>query len=130
MSTSSNWRTLGRDEFDTWHAAEKAARGYPVRGRNAQTGALQPVGVGMTTEIVAPIQVDATDVRFDAVGVVAEEKDDKGIVVKALPGRVSWEPKRLEDGKIDVAASKLEPVKEEIKVDAEAPIEGALEPAP
>lgn len=113
------WRTLGKAEFDAWHAAEKAARGYPLRGRNAQTGALAPVGVGMTTDIVAPIQVDTTDVRFDAVGVAAEEKDDKGVVVKPLPGKVSWEPVRKLDGSIDAVASKVEPV----KVDAEAPID-------
>ncbi len=124
------WRTLTKAEFDTWHAAEKAARGYPVRGRNAQTGALQPLSVGPTTEIVAPVQVDTTDVRFDAAGVAAEEKDLQGVVVKALPGKVSWEPARKPDGSIDAVASKVEPVKEEIKVDAEAPVEGAIEPAP
>ena len=110
----SNWRTMTRAEFDTWHAAEKAARGYPLRGRNAKTGALAPVGVGMTTDIVAPVQVDAADVRFDAVGVTAEEKDDKGVVTKALPGKVSWEPARKLDGSIDAVASKVEPIKGDV----------------
>lgn len=115
------WRTLTRAEFDTWHAAEKAARGFPVRGRNAQTGALQPVGVGMTTEIVAPIQVDTADVRIDITGVADEVKDEKGVVVKPLPGRVSWEPVRKLDGTIDVAASKVQPaVEEPIKGDVVA----------
>jgi len=113
---------MSKAEFDTWHAAEKAARGYPVRGRNAKTGALAPAGTGMTAEIVAPVQVDTTDVRIPLDGTsIAEVKDDKGVVVKPLPGRASWEPARKADGTIDAAASKVQPaVEEPIKGDVVA----------
>jgi len=106
---------MTKAEFDAWHAAEKAARGYPLRGRNAKTGALAPAGVGMTTDVVAPVQVDTADVRIPLVGTsIAEVKDDKGVVVKPLPGRVSWEPVRKLDGTVDAAASKVEPVVEAV----------------
>ena len=45
---------------------------------------------------------------------VVEVVNDKGVVVKALPGLASWEPVRKTDGTIDVAASKVEPVKETV----------------
>jgi len=103
---------MTKAEFDVWHAAEKAERGYPIPGRNAKTGEVQPLDVGPTTDIVSPVQVDKDDVRFDAAGVVTEVKNELGTVLKALPGKVSWEPARKLDGSIDAVESKVEPVKE------------------
>lgn len=111
------WRTLTKAEFDAWHEAEKAERKFPIPGRNALTGEEQPLDVGPTLDLVAPTVVDKDDVRFPVDGVAAEVKDAEGVVLKALPGKVSWEPVRKVDGTIDAVASKTEPVKEQ-------PIEG------
>jgi len=98
------WRSLSRASFKTWHDQYKADNGYPLPGRNAKTGELEPPGVGETTEYVTPTEVDSTDVRFD-VGDLADK-----------PGVASWEPAYKEDGTIDVAQSKIEPVEEVIKL--------------
>ena len=93
------WRSLSRADFKTWHDQYKADNGYPLPGRNALTGELQPPGVGETTEYVAPVEVDATDVRV-AFG------DD---VLANAPGGASWAPTYKDDGTIDVTKSKTEP---------------------
>ena len=92
------WRSLSRANFKKWHAQYKADNGYPLPGRNALTGELQPPGVGETTEYVVPVEVSATDVR------VAFEDD---VLIK--PGKASWAPTYKDDGTIDVAKSKTEP---------------------
>jgi len=96
------WRSLSKADFDKWHDKYKADNGYPLPGRNAKTGELEPPGVGETTEYVTPTEVDSTDVRFD-VG----DLDDK-------PGKASWEPAYKEDGTIDVAKSKIDPPAEDL----------------
>ena len=106
----STWRSFtSKAAFDTWHATEKAARGYPLPGRNAKTGAVQPLSIGPTTDIVSFVQVDATDVRTDVGGLVQEVRDAQGVVIKALPGAASWAPTIKADGTIDVVNSKVDP---------------------
>lgn len=99
------------DEFNAWHAEEKAARGYPLPGRNAKTGDISPLSVGPTTDIVSPVVVDAADVRVDLEGLVQEVKAEDGTVLKELPGAESWKPTYDVDGKVDVVESKKVPVK-------------------
>ena len=91
------WRSLSRADFKTWHDQYKADNGYPLPGRNALTGELQPPGVGETTEFVVPVEVDATDVR------VAFEDD---VLIK--PGKVSVAPVYNDDGTVNVTESKAD----------------------
>ena len=93
------WRSLSRAAFKTWHDQYKSDNGYPLPGRNAATGEIQPLTVGPTTEYVVPVEVSATDVRV-AFG------DD---VLANAPGVASWAPTYKDDGTIDVAKSKTEP---------------------
>ena len=93
------WRSLSRADFKTWHDQYKADNGYPLPGRNALTGEIQPLTVGPTTDYVAPVEVDDTDVRV-AFG------DD---VLDDAPGVASWAPTHKDDGTVDVAKSKTEP---------------------
>ena len=86
-------------EFDVWHDKYKADNGYPLPGRNAATGEIQPLTVGPTTDYVAPVEVDDTDVRV-AFG------DD---VLDDAPGEASWAPTYKDDGTLDVVKSKTEP---------------------
>lgn len=58
------WRKFSsRAEFDAWHQAYKQANGYPIRGRNAASGKLAPLGTGTTTDYCAPVEIAADDVR-------------------------------------------------------------------
>ena len=88
------WRSLSRADFKTWHDKYKADNGYPLPGRNALTGEIQPLTVGPTTDYADPVEVDAADVRFDV-----EDIDDK-------PGRASAAPVYNADGTVNVTASK------------------------
>ena len=85
---------MSRAGFKTWHNKYKADNGYPLPGRNALTGEIQPLTVGPTTEYAECVEVDHADVRVD-VGDI----DDK-------PGRASVEPVYNDDGTIDVTKSK------------------------
>ena len=88
---------MSRADFKTWHDKYKADNGYPLPGRNALTGEIQPLAVGPTTDYAAPAEVDAADVRV-AFG--------DGVAADA-PGVASWAPTYLLDGAIDVVKSKL-----------------------
>lgn len=91
------YRTLSQAEFDAWHTQYKADNHYPLQGRNAKTGALQPLSIGPTTEYVAPIKVDSTDVRFTV--------DEK---VAVLPGKPGAPPTFKTDGTLDVVKTKAD----------------------
>ena len=106
----SEWRSLSRADFKTWHTKYKADNGYPLPGRNALTGELQPLTVGPTTDYAAPLEVDAADVR-----VTVDEKsflrtDDEGVITDTAPGVPSWAPAYNDDGTVDIVKSKIEPV--------------------
>ena len=88
------WRSLSRADFKTWHDKFKSDNGYPLHGRNAATGEIQPLDVGPTTDYVVPVEVDRADVRVD-VGDI----DDK-------PGRASGAPVYNDDGTVNVTKSK------------------------
>ena len=96
------WRSMSRANFKKWHDKYKSDNGYPLPGRNALTGELEPPGVGETTEYVTPTEVDSTDVRFD-VGDLADK-----------PGKASWAPVHKEDGTIDATKSKATPPAEDL----------------
>lgn len=93
-----DWRSASKAEFEAWHEQYKRDNGYPLQGRNAATGEL--VDIGWTTEYTAPIEVDATDVRF-----VVDSK-----VSTSKPGRASLAPVRKADGSVNIAASKADQV--------------------
>ena len=100
---------MSRADFKTWHDKYKADNGYPLPGRNALTGELQPLTVGPTTDYADPVEVDATDVR-----VTVDEKsflrtDDEGVITDTAPGVPSWAPAYNDDGTVDVVKSKTEP---------------------
>ena len=96
------WRSLSRADFKTWHNKYKADNGYPLPGRNALTGEIQPLTVGPTTDYTAPAEVSATDVRV-------EFEDD---VLANAPGEASWAPVYKDDGTIDVVKSKTKPAED------------------
>jgi len=66
MGDPVTWRTLTKAEFDAWHEGYKRDNKFPLRGRNAATGELAPAGVGMTVDLVKPVEVTKDlDVRFE-----------------------------------------------------------------
>ena len=88
------WRSMSKAEFDAWHLEYRRANGYPKRGRNAATGAVRPVGVGMTTAYIEPVEVvKGLDVRVPAWGELAER------------GRRAAEPRRRDNGTVDATAT-------------------------
>lgn len=90
------WRKFSsRAEFDAWHQAYKQANGYPIRGRNAATGKLAPLGTGTTTDYCTPVEVATDDVRVPI--------DAK--LVGAKPGTLASAPVAKLDAKGDVVVS-------------------------
>ena len=85
---------MSRAAFGLWHTKYKADNGYPLHGRNAATGEIQPLDVGPTTDYTECVEVDHADVRVD-VGDI----DDK-------PGRASGAPVYNDDGTVNVTKSK------------------------
>lgn len=90
------FRSLSLAEFTAWHEKYKSDNGYPLPGRNAKTGQIQPLSIGPTTDYTAPIIIDTLDVRFPV---------DEKIAVKL--GRLSTPPVYKSDGTVDTVASKL-----------------------
>ena len=84
------WRTLTKAEFDAWHAAYLADKGYPMPGRNAATGEI--VDTGATTAYASPIEVASADCRF----VVLMPVDDPD-----LPGDPANDPSWFFDSTLE-----------------------------
>jgi hypothetical protein len=92
------FRSASLAEFDAWHEKYKADHGYPLPGRNALTGEIQPLSIGPTTEYTEPIKIDDTDVRF-----LVEDK-----IAAVAPGKPSVPPSRKIDGTVDVLRSEAD----------------------
>ncbi len=79
---TAQWRSFGSVAlFDAWHNGFKTSKGYPLAGRNAKTGQVQPLSIGPTTEYTTPYTETVLDVRA-----LVDDKDT------ALPGVPSTPP--------------------------------------
>lgn len=88
MATS--WRSFASHAlFDAWHTTFKTSKGYPLAGKNALTGQVQPLSTGATTSYTTPYDEAALDCRA-----LINDADT------VLPGAVSAIPTALAAGAV------------------------------